>query len=411
MHRLQKSPLASIGLLLTLAISLELAPHAHAAELLKIKLESPGEAPRTDALISAVLAQAQERAALEQRFKGVTPVIKLQDPRSVGQIDFVAAEGGHAAVLYWVQPTLKPGAAEAVVTLSTGHAKEDGFRYEDTPAGRDLFFLKQPVHRHVNIPHDPARHVETYKHFHHLFGLHGEGPITKGPGGQFTHHRGLYIGWSKTRHAGKTYDFWHCKTPETFIQHDQYLKESEALGPVFARTASLAHWRQGESVIVRERRELTAWKPSAAGYTLDIEFTLEAVEGDVELDGDPQHAGFQLRAHESVEKSNATYTRPAGATGGKGDVWDNTRWVAASFKIADKPYELAHMNHPDNPACVYSTRNYGRFGSYFKHTLKAGQPLRLRYRVVLADPRATKPDWVAAFAQYIEPLRGAAAVK
>src|SRR5438876_264191 len=43
----------------------------------------------------------------------------------------------------------------------------------------------------------PERRLETYKPYLHVFDAEGKAPITKGPGGTYTHHRGIYIGWNK----------------------------------------------------------------------------------------------------------------------------------------------------------------------------------------------------------------------
>ena len=49
----------------------------------------------------------------------------------------------------------------------------------------------------------PEKHHETYKPYLHVFDVEGKKPITKGAGGQFTHHRGIFIGWSRTKANGK----------------------------------------------------------------------------------------------------------------------------------------------------------------------------------------------------------------
>lgn len=62
--------------------------------------------------------------------------------------------------------------------------------------------------------HDTAtkeRHDLTYKPYLHVFDAEGKAPITKGPGGEFTHHRGLFIGWMTMTVDGKKYDRWHMK--------------------------------------------------------------------------------------------------------------------------------------------------------------------------------------------------------
>ena len=39
----------------------------------------------------------------------------------------------------------------------------------------------------------PELRHDTYKVYHHVFGVDGKQLITKGPGGRFTHHRGGYL--------------------------------------------------------------------------------------------------------------------------------------------------------------------------------------------------------------------------
>ena len=100
------------------------------------------------------------------------------------------------------------------------------------------------------------------------------------------------------------------------------------------------------------------------------------------FDGDPQHAGFQFRAHNDVDALTAgetIYVRPDGvgsparpATGipktRRGPV--NLPWNAMSFVLGGKRYTAAYLDHPMNPKeARFSERDYGRFGSYFAYTL------------------------------------------
>ena len=61
-----------------------------------------------------------------------------------------------------------------------------------------------------DISTDEKKHA-TYKPYLHVFDAAGKVAITKGPGGQYTHHRGIFIGWSKLGFNGKSYDRWHMK--------------------------------------------------------------------------------------------------------------------------------------------------------------------------------------------------------
>jgi len=55
----------------------------------------------------------------------------------------------------------------------------------------------------------PAKRLETYKPYLHVFDPSGALRLTKGPGFNFTHHRGIMLGFAKITIDGKTYDRWH----------------------------------------------------------------------------------------------------------------------------------------------------------------------------------------------------------
>ncbi|MFZ9605614.1 MAG: DUF6807 family protein, partial [Opitutales bacterium] len=55
----------------------------------------------------------------------------------------------------------------------------------------------------------PAKRLETYKPYLHVFDPSGALRLTKGPGFNFTHHRGIMLGFMKITVDGKTYDRWH----------------------------------------------------------------------------------------------------------------------------------------------------------------------------------------------------------
>ena len=43
----------------------------------------------------------------------------------------------------------------------------------------------------------PALKHDHYKPYCHVLAPDGKSYITKGPGGKFTHHRGMFLGWNK----------------------------------------------------------------------------------------------------------------------------------------------------------------------------------------------------------------------
>ena len=276
-------------------------------------------------------------------------------------------------------------------------AADPVFHFVDGDGYRELLYGDTPIYRYVS-KYDPADRENTFKPFHHLYGMHGEGFITKGPGGLYTHHRGMFFGF-KTQYG----DFWHCK--DVTQQHQKYLPDREHVDAKSATCAAVVDWvdKDGKAV-VRETREVTVTRPSDDQEILDWTFTLESLRGEIDLGGDPQHAGFHFRADNEVSGADqkagktgtATYLRQEGAKFTKNDEWLDTNWVACSFKVKDNPYVVVHMDHPDNPRPItYSTRSYGRFGSFMPMKVTEGKPLKLKYRIVLLEGKTHANPQVA----------------
>jgi hypothetical protein len=270
----------------------------------------------------------------------------------------------------------------SLVAVAT--AADKGWSFADTPGARDVLFDGKPVLRHMNA-YDPAKREETYKPYTHVFDFAGQKPITKGPGGRFTHHRGCFIGWNKTQFDGKSYDFWHCPK-NIFRKHLQYLDESKA-GADSAVLVSTTDWPTPEGkVVIHETQKITARKPADGTLVLDFDFTLEAPSGPVSLGGDVQHAGFHFRADNDVVDKQTAYIKPEGVVDKKGDVWENCNWVVCQFTTSGHRYAVAHFNDPKNATPLqYSTRAYARFGAFSKTEVKPGAPLKLRYRIIVTD--------------------------
>ncbi len=53
---------------------------------------------------------------------------------------------------------------------------------------------------------------------------------------------------------------------------------------------------------------------------------------------------------------------------------------------------MLHLDHPGNPGpTVYGVRTYGRFGAFPRIRLLPGEPVRLRYRLVVLALAADDP--------------------
>jgi hypothetical protein len=259
------------------------------------------------------------------------------------------------------------------------------FRYVDGTGYTDLMLGETAVMRHVTA-WDPKNHGNTFKTFHHVYGFHGEGTLTKGPGGEFTHHRGFFLGWSQTSTAGKAMDSWHGSNGSS-TRHIKYLAERELTGAT-ARRASITEWTmQDNSVIVRDTREVAVRMLKAGQLQIDWTLTLASASGDsVVLKGDPQHAGFQFRADSTITAFE--YLGPADKTG-TGDVWamkNANSWAVSKFALKGHAYAVMQMDHPLNPRPVQvSHRDYGRFGHFFETVIPKDKPITFHFRSLITD--------------------------
>lgn len=299
------------------------------------------------------------------------------------------------------------------------------------PAARAQFVWTDTEGKHLELSRDgkvlaryvyeaidessPERRDETFKPFCHLYfnkwGHYGE-LLTKGPGGKFTHHRGVFYGFSRisyTDPAGVKHekvDTWHCRKAH---QVHRRFAATEAGAEAASFTSEIDWIGDDGGVFASEARTM---RFSLAGSDLVVDFTstLSTKCPEVVLDGDPQHAGFHFRAHNDVaeQTQNATYfIRPGSGIGAPGAAinWsekadnEQTRdlaWKAMCFTRRDTQTTVVYLDHPENPKPARaSERQYGRFGTYFVAKLTPEKPLAVRYRLVIHPGEYESADEVA----------------
>ena len=254
---------------------------------------------------------------------------------------------------------------------------------------------------------DPSNPRPTCKLFHHIYAPDGA-LLTKGLGGQFEHHRGLFVGWNRTKHAGKSYDFWHCNRGER--QQFAGTASPEQLGMQEGAQVIKARWVAPDGRgIVDELRGLAVVAHQPDHYVLHMRVECRALDGEVRLGGDPQHAGQQFRALQQFAEKDADpvlYLRPEGAKEHGNDVWTQCDWIAGILRLPDESYTVLRVESPNNRGkTTWSTRPYGRFGATRTVKLVEGKALRIDQLYVIAQgardakwcaEQATKwRDWVA----------------
>jgi hypothetical protein len=344
------------------------------------------------------------------------------------------AEGLVAAELHFLAPKLEAG-KEVTYTLQfprvqpdpspyvfqwidTSQPKKDGGVYAEQ--SKELRFFERPVLRYMYSKLDESSkdaRSATFKPYHHLYDPAGKRFVTKGPGGLFPHHRGLFFGFNKVSYGpgGKQQaDVWHCDKGE-YQEHVKFV--SEEAGYLLGRHCVEIRWhgRDG-AVFATELRELTAY--NVEGGTL-VQFANKVTTDSadpVRLDGDPQHAGFHFRGAQDIPdktKQLTYYLRPDGrGEPGQFRNWPerkdhvNLAWNALSFVLDDQRYTCCYLDRPENPKeSRFSERDYGRFGSYFEYDLRSDHPLAVAYRVWLQPGEMTVDSVAKLDADFVHPAK------
>jgi hypothetical protein len=301
----------------------------------------------------------------------------------------------------------------------------DSFQWKDNEGHySELRWGDRPVLRYMYRALDestPQDRFLTYKVFHHLFDPTGKRLVTNGPDGEhtyefddilFPHHRGIFYGFNRCSYRDvDRADVWHCQGDDH--QSHVGLLQSD-VGPVLGRHRVAVGWHgKGKQEFIREHRELTAYHVPG-GQLIEFASRAKSLVGPVKLDGDPQHAGFQFRAHNEVaaETKEQTYYVRVDGPGKPGETrnWpqDTTEvdlpWKGLSFVVGDQRYTATYLDMPTNPKeARFSERDYGRFGSYFVHELDEIRPLEVRYRLWLQEGEMTPDEITALHRDLVDP--------
>ncbi len=374
----------------------------------QLKLKVTPQADGTNVPVSAKIDLPAELKKLPG--EKISVILRQAVGKSVaGQV--VQTDNG--AELWWILPKAEANKPTTwmVQLVAAKRYTAKTFELKDE-AGKhlDVLFAGKPVTRYMYARDTSTkqRAHETYKVYNHVFDEAGKEVITKGPGGLYTHHRGIFIGWQRLGFAGKRYNFWEMGGSAT-LEHQKILRQTA--GPVLARYRVIVHWNSGGKTILSEERRITVFRqPAPTIMLMDFRTLLKASAGEVMLDGDPEHAGCQYRPHNDLgtagKKGGAKYLFHKEGINPTKDL--DLPWVGMSYGLRGKDYNVQHMSHPDIPkGNKYSAyRPYGRFGAYFKKKIPEGQTLELRYRYrVGAGAMPTRTELAARYAAFARPPR------
>ena len=254
--------------------------------------------------------------------------------------------------------------------------------------------------RTMTLKYDLGNREETYKVYTHILDFDGKEPITKGPGGKYTHHRGMFIGWKDTIVNGVDFDTWHMVKEDCTQQHVEWLP-FKTTDTSATQTEEIKWVDSKDKPFISEVRAITASPGEVGARVFDFQSKLTSVAGTIELKGDLQHAGMQVRMSQEVadrddaeakdkvaaDKKSTQYVLPMGSALEKDDKVVGAWWACCSCEVGGKRYWVMHMTHPSTckDVPVYSIRAYARFGAFWEPTLEEGKPQQYNFRIVLSD--------------------------
>lgn len=273
----------------------------------------------------------------------------------------------------------------------------------------DLLVDGRPWLRTITTPYDDSSDAArelSYKVYTHIYDFDGEGFLTKGAGGKYSHHRGLFIGWRNTQVAGKQYDTWHMT--DCFQRHVEWLDQKP--GHSSSRQIEVVEWcDNGGEPFIREVRTISARRGGEGLRIIDFSSKLSSLKGAIQLRGDLQHAGMQVRLADEVSRheDSTEYLLPKRAEERDDDEVVGAWWVVCSAVIDGKRYWVAHMTPSNHPlgVPVYSIRRYARFGAFFEADLEPNAPLSITFRIIVSDKEIDADKAKALYAEYSASVR------
>lgn len=292
----------------------------------------------------------------------------------------------------------------------------------------------------------PERRAETYKVFHHVYAPNSNRLLTKGPGGLFPHHRGIFFGYNRISYVtadGQTMnaDTWHCKNGASQTRKDAYCS---ARGHAVGHSICEIYWRGKDATLALETRHLATIKVGDA-TVIDFSTSLQPLVANLKLAGDPQHAGVQFRASQVVPdrtKHLTYYVRPDGkAKPGEFRNWSDKKdeteinkahvdlkWHALCMALPKSAfagatdetklteenvdrYTVCYLPASENPSPArFSERDYGRFGSYAPYDFgdkpaAEAKPMELKYRYWIQPGEMTVEEIDALSDRWLNPVK------
>jgi hypothetical protein len=245
---------------------------------------------------------------------------------------------------------------------------------------------------------DPRYTQSCY--IHPLFSLDGQALTDDSPADHL-HHHGLFWTWPVVRTRGLSTSTWEPKLPRLRQHFVRWLNREAAKGSFLLSVENA--WRlEGKEIVAKEFVTLRIHPADKLGRAIDLELTIEAVGGILELQGThdqnkgygglcfrgaPMFTGATLTTNEGPLKEDAVHTPFQ---------WADLSTRELGIAVFVSP------DHPDLPTKWMIRNSYAglinvSWPGLASVVLKPGEPIILRYRIYVHRGDAVAGDVSAAY--------------
>ncbi|MBM4042324.1 MAG: hypothetical protein FJ290_27855 [Planctomycetes bacterium] len=289
-----------------------------------------------------------------------------------------------------------PAAATAKVT--------EGKCVDVAAGGKPVFRYNHGVV--AQFPDKPSKYDRAC-YFHPLWAPCGE-IITGDYHPDHAHHRGVWFAWVKADAGSVKANFWE-------IQEGRGKFVNKAIapiaGPVFAGFTAQNDLVSGDKTILKETLVARVYAEPRGLRLIDLDVRHEATDEDVVL-GKLHYGGLGFRGRDEwnekgaivdVLTSEGKTRKDANAT--------KARWVDYTGRLGAEGWGgLLAIEHPANPRYPNGVRVHPSMAFFSTtlvqpdaYTIKKGEPLVLRYRLVIHDGKPDKALAERLAADFVSP--------
>ena len=250
---------------------------------------------------------------------------------------------------------------------------------------------------------DPKYTQSSY--IHPLFSLDGQALTDDSPADHL-HHHGLFWTWPVVRVRGLSTATWEPKLPRLRQFFVRWLKR-EATKDSFLLSLDNAWKLDGKETVAKEVVTLHIHPADQLGRLIDLELTIEAIGGPLELQGTlDQNKGYGgLCIRGAPVFTGAALTTDQGPL--KEDVVHTPfRWADISTRELGVSFFVS-PGHPGFPTKWMIRNSYAglvnvSWPGLAPVGLKSGEPVILRYRIYVHRGDAAAAGVEAAYSRYLE---------